>query len=370
LCHLLAGIDVVIIGRGKKVKHHPANIKYRALIESQLEAYSCAATKGLKSNILWKVLHEVRGYSKSRLGFVKRDSDTGRWYAIDDSSAKVNISQAFRDGLENSYKSSKARKHLKRKKSLEEHNRKEEYQPDASNWSVLDRFDTNLESQANNRLPVSLNEAIGESSETADHTITRICSTATMDRFRHLLHGPTTIALETESNEFNLSLKAHQKKHSWDTFSKLFTNFGSSPNMSEDPFEPQPIAFENPSSAAVTLARPAAASFRANPTTANSSRRNSVWCETNDTGFPRFATGTWDMAGLNETQDNLSVNSATMDPVSCLKEAMMPSTGFDSGALELTSFSSLSDYSDNQDLQDILDGRKSTQKTRSKACSA
>jgi hypothetical protein len=341
----------VIIGRGKRVRHHPANVRLRALIESQLEAYSNAATKGLKSNILWKVLHEVRSYSPSRLGFVKRESDTGRWYAIDDASAKVNISQAFRDGLANFYKSSKTRKQRKRKKSLDE------------------ECATEGESQPSNRVRVSLNKQIAEVSEPADHTIVRLG--ANMDRLRQFLHGPTTTALEAEPNERNLNLKAHPETHSWDTFSKLFTNFGRSTNMSGDPFEPKPIALHVPSSAAVTITKPPPALFSTTPKAV--AGRNSIWDETNDTGFPFFAT--WDMADLTDTPDNLSVNSAILDSVSCSKEAMMPSIlslnspDFDSGTLGMTSFSSLSDISDNQDLQDIWDACKSTQKARSKACS-
>ena len=112
------GDDVVIIGRGKLVQHHPANIRYRAVIQSQLHAYSNAETKGLKSSILRRVLNDVRKNSANNLGFVKRDTATGRWCVVNDESARINIAQAFRDGLHFDYKSSKKHKQQKRNDEL------------------------------------------------------------------------------------------------------------------------------------------------------------------------------------------------------------------------------------------------------------
>jgi len=105
-----SGDDVVIIGRGKSIQHHPANIRDRKLIQAHLADYSNAETKGLKSKILRKVLNDVRNSSANSLGFVKRDTITGRWFAVNDNSARISIAQAFRDGLQSDYRSSKANK--------------------------------------------------------------------------------------------------------------------------------------------------------------------------------------------------------------------------------------------------------------------
>ncbi|CAB9525373.1 Nitrilase family, member 2 [Seminavis robusta] len=353
------GIDVVIIGRGKKVQQHPANIRFRALIQSQLENYSNAATKGLKSNILWRVLNEVRSYSASRLGFVKRDTETGRWYAIEDTSAKINISQAFRDGL-NTYKSSKKHKQKKRKQSLDDE-KNEGSQLETNMFSTLERFDNQLEtSPQNKRVRVSLNQRITESSEPADHTIGRLG--ATMDRLRNFLSSQTAIPLETESNQLRMSLKESEKPDSWDTFSKLCNKFGSQNKVNEDPFEPMPL----PSSAqTATAAVSAPATARANAHDQTASRRNYSWDEPES---PRFAMA--EMVERTNPPDPLSINSAIFDPVPCMQEAMLPSVLSlntlalaESDALGMTSFSSLSDISDKQDLQDIWDVCRSKQRS-------
>ncbi|CAB9511237.1 Nitrilase family, member 2 [Seminavis robusta] len=112
------GDDVVIIGRGKKVFQHPGNIRFREIVDSYLEAYKGAATKGLKSSILWNILTTMRNTSKDNLGFVKKDAETGLWCAVDDANARINIAQAFRDRLSNSYRSSKQHKSIKRKVDL------------------------------------------------------------------------------------------------------------------------------------------------------------------------------------------------------------------------------------------------------------
>ena len=212
---LLTGNDVVIIGRGKRVQEHPANRRFRALIQSQLEAYSNAATKGLKSNILWRVLHEVRSYSPSRLGFVKRDNDTGRWYAIEDASAKINISQAFRDGLHSDYKSSKKRKQIKRKADLGEPSQ-EDGQLERNIFAALARFDGQLDrsSPPTKRACVATNEKAFDAMDPSDHTLGRLGST--MDRLRNFLVSPPDVS---QGNQLSMDLKG-KRNDSWDTLER------------------------------------------------------------------------------------------------------------------------------------------------------
>lgn len=108
--------DVVIIGRGKKVRASPGNQKFYALIDNHLTAYQNAATKGLKSTLLWNILTTVRGSSTNGFGFVKKEG--ANWIAVDDACARINIAQAFRDRLSHSYRSSKQHKSIKRKVDL------------------------------------------------------------------------------------------------------------------------------------------------------------------------------------------------------------------------------------------------------------
>ena len=103
--------DDVIIGRGKKIVAH--NVRFRAIIESELNEYSSAESKALKSSILVRVLafvREVRGGS-----FVKPDTKNGRWISVEDGLARTTIAQAFRDALHTTYRSSKRFKRRRRK---------------------------------------------------------------------------------------------------------------------------------------------------------------------------------------------------------------------------------------------------------------
>lgn len=327
------GDDVVIIGRGKKVQQHPANRRFRALIQAQLEAYSNAATKGLKSNILWRVLHEVRSYSQSRLGFVKRDSDTGRWYAIDDASAKINISQAFRDGLHSDYKSSKKRKQIKRKVDMGEPV-EEEGKLERNIFEALTRFDTiERSSPPTKRVCVATNERVMPPLAASDHTLDRIGST--MDRLRNFLVNPSSNV--SEGNQLSMNLKP-KRNDSWDTFAGLYKKFGS--QSSEDPFEPKPIL-------------------------AQSSSTNLTFGEELENAFPTFPISAMveatnpppPAAVLAARPDNNQ--SQEFDPVSCLQEALLPSilslTSLelsDAGTLNgMGSLSSISTIDDCQELQ-------------------
>ena len=107
------GEHVVLIGRGRKCVTNPGNKSFRAMVKAHLEAYQ-AGRKAKKSSIIKKILREIREGCMDGVGFVKQDAMTGRFYTATTTAAKVTIAQAFRDALNDGYKSSKQHKQFKR----------------------------------------------------------------------------------------------------------------------------------------------------------------------------------------------------------------------------------------------------------------
>lgn len=83
-------VNDVLIGRGRRVEQH--NKKFRAMINAHLAAYYNAQTKATKSTIILRIFQQVmRG---GGTGFVKQEASSRRWFAIEDSSARISIAQA------------------------------------------------------------------------------------------------------------------------------------------------------------------------------------------------------------------------------------------------------------------------------------
>ena len=104
----------VILGRGKQIASHPGNILFKEIVLSHLQEYSAAQTKALKSSILSHIVNKIRNNSIHKAGFVKQDSETGRWNIAEDSAARIATAQIFRDALHDNYKSSKHFKQQRR----------------------------------------------------------------------------------------------------------------------------------------------------------------------------------------------------------------------------------------------------------------
>lgn len=107
------GENDVICGRGRKAFSHIGNERFRRLVEGRLAEYSSASSKLEKSYILSDIVVEVRQISPNG-GFVKRDTQSGRWYEVGDFLAREKTSQAFRDALHDQYKSSNTAKKKRR----------------------------------------------------------------------------------------------------------------------------------------------------------------------------------------------------------------------------------------------------------------
>lgn len=104
----------VILGRGKQIASHPGNVRFKEIVLSHIQEYSAAQTKALKSSILTHIVNKIRNNSPHQAGFVKQDSETGRWCIAEDSAARIASAQIFRDALHDTYKSSKQFKQQRR----------------------------------------------------------------------------------------------------------------------------------------------------------------------------------------------------------------------------------------------------------------
>jgi hypothetical protein len=102
----------VICGRGKKCYNHEGNERFRKRVIGMLDEYSRAKSKLDKSGVLASVVDQVRAASPNG-GFVKQN-ETGQWYEVGDFLAREKTSQAFRDALHESYKSSNVAKKKRR----------------------------------------------------------------------------------------------------------------------------------------------------------------------------------------------------------------------------------------------------------------
>ncbi|CAB9505641.1 Nitrilase family, member 2 [Seminavis robusta] len=108
--------NTVIIGRGKKIKAHEGNRRLFAIVRAELPTYSVCGCKNKKSGVLVRIVERVRDTNEGRVGFVKQDAKTGRWYEVTPFAARTNVAQAFRDTNHMAYKSSKQSKQRRRRR--------------------------------------------------------------------------------------------------------------------------------------------------------------------------------------------------------------------------------------------------------------
>jgi hypothetical protein len=106
----------VLCARGKDAATHPGNVRFRSMIDSNLERYHRTDTKKEKTTIVCKIIDSVRS-SFPPGKFVRKHSD-GLWYDAGDDFAREKIGQCFRDRLHTEYRSSSKAKISRRKESI------------------------------------------------------------------------------------------------------------------------------------------------------------------------------------------------------------------------------------------------------------
>lgn len=118
----------VICGRGRRCYDHIGNQRFRKMVAHCLDEYSAAATKLEKTFIICEIVVRVRQNSPNG-GFVKSDPMTGRFCEVGDFLAREKTSQAFRDALQDQYKSSNTAKKKRRLVSDQSKLRKQKSEP-------------------------------------------------------------------------------------------------------------------------------------------------------------------------------------------------------------------------------------------------
>lgn len=105
------GNNAVICGRGKACSESPGNLKLRRVIESFLQSYATAVTKGQKSAIVSSIMSIVQETEGGL--FVKHEE--GEWWEVEDGYAREKIGYMLRDVLHTKYRSSTKAKEARKK---------------------------------------------------------------------------------------------------------------------------------------------------------------------------------------------------------------------------------------------------------------
>lgn len=102
----------VVLGRGK-VNDHIGNNRLKVMVEWEVDNYVRAKSRREKSFVVARVLETIQDACNGEGAFVRNDQ--GRWYEVDDSTAREKISTLFRNRLSDQYKSSTSNKTERRR---------------------------------------------------------------------------------------------------------------------------------------------------------------------------------------------------------------------------------------------------------------
>jgi hypothetical protein len=108
----------VILGRGR-TNDHVGNKRLKVMVEMELDNFVRAKSRREKSFVVARVMETIQDACNGEGAFVRNEQ--GRWYEVDDSTAREKISTQFRDRLSDQYKSSTSNKIERRRqrKALE-----------------------------------------------------------------------------------------------------------------------------------------------------------------------------------------------------------------------------------------------------------
>jgi hypothetical protein len=239
----------VIIGRGKKVYHHAGNQKLRDLVKVEVDAYSQAKNRAAKSIIIIRIFNAMR--VDTDVGFVKKDPSNKKYYAVEDTAAKIAIAQYFRDALADGYKSSR-----KYKQKLRDEMKR--------SVSDIGQHSESMDAKALKR-SASAGDALRASAPMSeflfgnDNSFEVFPVHLRMKMARTRCNPPATITMLQQASDFleeqdecpfpdieveETNLRP-SKKDSFlsnnDAFVNLYRAFGTNINHSCDPFEPTPL---------------------------------------------------------------------------------------------------------------------------------
>jgi hypothetical protein len=230
------GEHTIIIGRGRTVKQHIANVRFDRMVAEIAHDYSAAMCKSEKGMILTRLINRIHDQGPNA-GFVKKDPVTGRWCAVDESLARTTAAQAIRNFLHGQYRSSKQFKSKRRMEQIKaasgsgsgsEDNR----DASASNSTHHRQFHFQHQQQNN-----SGNNSHANTDDAS--SCTRCVSPSESDCDYH----PSINAVPqytTTGNVSRCNSRNTQNNKKEDTFTILLEAFGN--KVTEDPFSPTPLA--------------------------------------------------------------------------------------------------------------------------------
>lgn len=113
--------DDILCGRGAECLNHEGNIKFRHVIEDNLDRYIQSKTKSEKSLIIREIVQQLNNRGRPG-GFIRKDLLTRRYFEVGDFAAREKTSQAFRDALANKSKSDSLQKSSRKSSSQVDNN--------------------------------------------------------------------------------------------------------------------------------------------------------------------------------------------------------------------------------------------------------
>ena len=236
---------------------HPGNQKLRAIVQSEVEAYSNAKNRADKTIIIARVFETIR--AASSVGFVKRDPSTKVFITVEDTAAKMTIAQYFRDALadQRRYKSSK-----KYKQELRDAVRRSVSVGDEHDESIVTSCSrTNLLRQTsapeptcvhfNKFPPKTLLANSCFQNATDKFAVVGASTIATTENPRHhdihnirnLLQTVADLLEDDDCGFLNdeAPIPIQVESSTKDVFSSLYNAFGSDAVVTPNPYEPTPI---------------------------------------------------------------------------------------------------------------------------------
>ena len=199
----------VIIGRGRLVVNHPANKLVRKLVLQELDAYTQAVKKAEKSEVLTGILDAIRAHTQVGFGFVKFETATKRWFAVEEIVARSTIAQTFRDTLSGQYRSSRQFKNQIRRQRQE--------QSSSSSSSVSSSLAPIVSDDGDD----------GDESRCSGSSSSVFFSRANSKNNRRMTTASTELFLDCHSLSQRSAASGYQNKDWWQQGSQVISNLPS-----------------------------------------------------------------------------------------------------------------------------------------------
>eukprot|EP00934_Nitzschia_sp_Nitz4_P005134 Nitzschia sp. Nitz4//scaffold348_size17284//2269//3303//NITZ4_008840-RA/size17284-snap-gene-0.19-mRNA-1//1//CDS//3329548682//5124//frame0 len=89
----------VICQRGKDCHEHVGNRRFRACVDTFVDAYTQSKTRQEKSMVISSIVKAVKNNAGGNGGFVMKDTRTQRWHHVDSKVARDKVGNALRDAI-------------------------------------------------------------------------------------------------------------------------------------------------------------------------------------------------------------------------------------------------------------------------------